>query len=184
MNFSRVTSLLGMHMPRRCSRGGHMLTNHVKTMQSCSCSSRMTLALHRPGTMAVYVDGKKIARLDQHIHEEIVRLVSHEKPVLVCLNQMSRYKDFGGTPEKTKKQLQAVKDLVIKDADGACGPLDVRATEFMKHDEHLKESNVKGLEYVSCQLTSDMSAEVNYCHSFCGLCILSCCRCAQLQTLW
>lgn len=161
-----------------------MLTNHVKTMQSCSCSSRMTLALHRPGTMAVYVDGKKIARLDQHIHEEIVRLVSHEKPVLVCLNQMSRYKDFGGTPEKTKTQLQAVKDLVIKDADGACGPLDVRATEFMKHDEHLKESNVKGLEYVSCQLTSDMSAEVNYRHSFCGLCILSCCRCAQLQTLW
>ncbi|DBB12861.1 TPA: hypothetical protein ACH3X3_005621 [Trebouxia sp. C0006] len=106
------------------------------------------VALKQSGTMAVYVDGKKIARLDQHIHEEIVRLVSHEKPVLVCLNQMSRYKDFGGTPEKTKTQLQAVKDLVIKDADGACGPLDVRATEFMKHDEHLKESNVKGLEYV------------------------------------
>jgi len=154
-----------------------MLTKHVKTMQSRSC---MTLALHLPGTMAVYliiVDGKKIARLDQHIHEEIVRLVSHEKPVLVCLNQMSRYKDFCGTPEETKKQLQAVKDLVIKDADGACGPLDVRATEFIKYD-------VKGLEYVSCQLTSDVSAEMKHCHSFCGLCILSYSKCAQLQTLW
>ncbi|DBA78184.1 TPA: hypothetical protein ACH3X2_008147 [Trebouxia sp. C0005] len=109
------------------------------------------VALKQSGTMAVYlimVDGKKIARLDQHIHDQIVNLVSHEKPVLVCLNQMSRYKDYCGPAEETKKQLQAVKDLVIKDADGACGPLEVCATEFIDYDEHLREINVKGLEYV------------------------------------
>ena len=128
--------------------------------------------------MAVYlimVDGKKIARLDQHIHDQIVNLVSHEKPVLVCLNQMSRYKDYCGPAEETKKQLQAVKDLVIKDADGACGPLEVCATEFIDYDEHLREINVKGLEYVSRRLTSDVSVEVMYSVfrglSFCGLCM-------------
>ncbi|KAA6428585.1 MAG: hypothetical protein FRX49_01460 [Trebouxia sp. A1-2] len=131
------------------------------------------VALKQSGTMAVYlimVDGKKIARLDQHIHDQIVNLVSHEKPVLVCLNQMSRYKDYCGPAEETKKQLQAVKDLVIKDADGACGPLEVCATEFIDYDEHLREINVKGLEYelivygkdVPCPVRIDMAPATAY----------------------
>ena len=105
------------------------------------------------GTMALYivvVVGSKLPRLDDPIHSQIVSLVYDGKPTLVCMNQMDRwYKDYCPTANRTAAQCDAIKNLIIKDASGACGLLDVCATELVHYDDKIKERDVKGLEYVS-----------------------------------
>lgn len=109
--------------------------------------------------MALYivvVVGSKLPRLDEPIHNQIVSLVYDGKPTLVCMNQMSRYPDFCPTANDTAAQCKAIKDLIIKHADGACGLLDVCATELVHYDDkngdtaaELRRRGVKDLECVS-----------------------------------
>lgn len=110
--------------------------------------------------MALYivvVHGHKITRLDEHIQKKIVSLVFDGKPTLVCVNQMTRYLDLCKTSEKVNIHCKAIKDDIIRDADGASGTVDVWATEFMHYNDDPAESdtaakcrerNIKGLEHV------------------------------------
>ena len=107
--------------------------------------------------MAMYIVvvwGNRVARLDEHTHDLIVKLMMDGKPVLVCLNQMSRFLSMCRKLSSSTQQCLQVKQAVLEDDrlagdQGVHGDIDVCLTELIEYKSSYQELSIHNAEYVS-----------------------------------
>ncbi len=103
----------------------------------------------------VVMAASKRGRIDSNMMANILHLASSGKPMLICLNQVSRWLDWCTDAAQACKACKDTRSDVLsaaKDRQIKCGPIAVYLTEIMKysaHQEEMEERNIKTTEHVS-----------------------------------
>lgn len=107
--------------------------------------------------MSVYIvvlPAMKSGRIDRNMLGQIAEIALAGRPLLICINQFSRYLDLWEDAEEADEACQAIRKSIVDLVPSASPFVQVYLTEFREYDVHfdkMKARNIKSVEDVSRQ---------------------------------